>query len=123
MVKKKRIMLRTFLWPGWGHLALGKRKKGWFLWWASLIGLLIIAHGITMWLLKQYAPAPEEEVPISENGVISEEMFEQTEETQGEEENLFAQLILPLTITLIGLAILTWAGVYAYRDTKKLLKE
>ena len=91
-------MLRTFLWPGWGHLAAGKRKKGWSLWWVSLIGLLIIAGGMTILVLRLYAAPLGEEVQIDQTGMIVEEMLQNEEETEGEEEPPFTPLILPLTI-------------------------
>ena len=118
MVKNKKVMLRTFLWPGWGHLVLGKRKKGWFLWWASLIALLIIAQGITMWLMQQYVPPPGKEVKISNTGVIEEST---AEEENNQPQNSFSKLILPLSVTVIGLGLITWVGIYAYKDTKRML--
>jgi len=123
-VKKKRIILRTFLWPGWGHLAAGKRKKGWFLWWVSLVSLLIIVCGMTILVLRLYAAPAGEEVQIDQTGiVIEEEMLQNEEEAEGEEESPFAPLILPLTIIVIGLAIRSCGGVLAYKDIKRLSKE
>ena len=119
MVKRKRVLLKTFLWPGWGHLLLGKRKKGWALWWITMIGLLVTAQGITMWLVKEYIPPPAEEVEISDSGMI-EEAFMEKEKV--EEVTPLKGLILPLSITIGGLGILTWVGIYAYKDTLRLLK-
>ncbi len=118
-MKKKRIMLRTFLWPGWGHLAAGKRKKGWALWWVSLVGLLIIVWGMTILLLRLYAAPLGEEVQIDQTGMIIEERLQDNEEEE-KEEPFFAPLILPLTIIVIGLAIRSSGGVLAYKDIKRL---
>ncbi|HIE44340.1 MAG TPA: hypothetical protein EYP78_06060 [Candidatus Omnitrophica bacterium] len=120
MVKERRIMLRTFLWPGWGHLALGERKKGWFLWWSAMVGLGIICWGLTIYLIPEGVSPQGEEVQITETGIIAEEMFEEVGEVS--EESPFGAILLPLTVTLVGLILLSWAGIYAYKDTRKLLK-
>lgn len=120
LVKKKRAMLRTFLWPGWGHLVIGKRKKGWIIWGMSLVGLLIIICGMAILLLRIYAAPLGEEVQIDQTGVI---IMQDEEEAEDEEEPFFAPLVLPLIIVVIGLAIRSSGGIVAYKDIKKLPKE
>ncbi|NOZ64637.1 MAG: hypothetical protein GXO71_06900 [Caldiserica bacterium] len=122
MVKSKeykKIMLRSLLWPGWGHLYAGERKKGWLLFTLTLVGLVLLAWGAQLWLFPQGATVKEEEVSVSEEGIIVAE-DSSVEETQEVSSAIPPLSPLALTLLLVGLGVPLWTALYGIKDSRRL---
>ncbi len=122
MVKSKeykKIMLRSLLWPGWGHLYAGEKKKGWILFTLTLIGLVLLAWGAQLWLFPQGAAVKEKEVNIDEEGIILDEEVD-LEATEEVSSAIPPPSPLSIVLLLVGLGVPFWTALYGIKDSRRL---
>ncbi|GEM_PF-3251700 len=120
--KARGAMVRSLIWPGWGHLYAGRRKKGWALFFLALLGLILLGGGIQLWLFPKGAVVKEEEVAISDEGIIIEEPGE-VEKEEGVTSTI--PLPSPLSISFLGggLILLLATAIYGIKDTRRMVNK
>ncbi len=106
-------MVLTYICPGLGHFYAGKRKKGILLVCVRIVGLFIVVMGLLGLLSQAGHITPLEEVQMNAEGIVIEEESQPTEEAS-------PSPFLPITLSVVGLGILTWSGIYGVKDARRI---
>lgn len=115
----RKAMLLACILPGWGQWYSGRRGKGVFLMVVTLVGVSMMVHGMLMWVMPDlFSPLPEssdeqEVIMDPETGVV----LNPPKEEPAQEESQIP--LLPVGVIVAGLIILTWAGIYGVKDTRR----
>ena len=107
----RKVVTLSFILPGLGHLYWGLKKKGILLLLITLISIALLIWGGILYAKAQINP-PDEEVEMDEMGNVIEK-----------EEPSTSIPWLSINVSLAGLILLTWVGIYGIKDAKRIVKE